>query len=58
VAREVDERGSLYRLSEEERAAVRAGMDDARRADFASEEEIEAFYQLHRNDGLENPEAG
>jgi predicted transcriptional regulator len=48
VAREIDERASLYRLSEEERAAVRAGMDDARRGDFACEEEIEAFYQLHR----------
>jgi predicted transcriptional regulator len=48
MAREVVERGSLYRLSEEERAAVRAEMDDARRGDFVSEEEIEAFYQLHR----------
>jgi predicted transcriptional regulator len=41
-------RSGVYRLSEEERTAVRAGMEAARRGDFATEEEIEAFYQLHR----------
>jgi predicted transcriptional regulator len=41
-------RSSVYRLSEEERTAVRAGMEAARSGDFATEEEIEAFYQLHR----------
>jgi hypothetical protein len=49
VAREIESRRTgIYRLSDEERIAVRAGMDDARRSDFASEEEIEEFYQLHR----------
>jgi len=49
MARELESRRKgLYRLSDEERTAVRAGMDDARRGDFASEDEIEEFYQLHR----------
>ena len=49
VAREIESRRSgVYRLSDEERIAVRAGMDDARRGDFATEEEIEEFYRLHR----------
>jgi len=44
VAREIESRRSgVYRLSDEERIAVRAGMDDARRGDFATEEEIEEF---------------
>jgi predicted transcriptional regulator len=48
VAREIESRRTgVYRLSDEERTAVRAGMDDARRGDFATEEEIEEFYQLH-----------
>jgi predicted transcriptional regulator len=50
VAREIESRRSgVYRLSEEERAAVRVGMEAARRGDFATEEEIEAFYALHRH---------
>jgi predicted transcriptional regulator len=48
MASEIDQRDSVYRLSDEERAAVRAGMDAARCGDFASDEEIEEFYQLHR----------
>jgi predicted transcriptional regulator len=49
VAREIESRRTgIYRLSDEERTAVRAGMDDARRGDFATEDEIEEFYQLHR----------
>ena len=48
IAREIEARRSgLYRLSDDERTAVRAGMDAARRGDFASEEEIEEYYQLH-----------
>jgi predicted transcriptional regulator len=47
VTRQVEPRSDVYRLSDEERSAVRAGMEDARRGDFASEEEIEAFYKLH-----------
>jgi len=49
VAREIEARRSgVYRLSDQERAAVRAGMDDAHRGDFATDEELEEFYQLHR----------
>jgi hypothetical protein len=49
VAREIESRRSgVYRLSDEERTAVRAGMDAARRGDFASEEEMDEFYRLHR----------
>ena len=48
MAQELESRRmGVYRLSDEERTAVRAGMDDARHGDFASEEEIEEFYQLH-----------
>jgi hypothetical protein len=49
VAREIESRRTgIYRLSDEERTAVRAGLDDVRRGDFATDEEIEEFYQLHR----------
>ena len=42
VAREIESRRSgVYRLSDEERTAVRAGMDAALRDDFASDEEID-----------------
>jgi len=48
VAREIESRRSgKYRLSDEERTAVRAGMDAARRGDFALEEEMDEFYRLH-----------
>ena len=48
VAREIESRRSgIYRLSDQERSAVQAGMDAARRGDFASEEEINEFYLLH-----------
>jgi hypothetical protein len=48
VAREIESRRSgIYRLSDEERTAVRAGMDAARRGDFASDEEMDEFYRLH-----------
>jgi hypothetical protein len=48
VAREIESRRTgVYRLSDEERTAVRAGVDAARRGDFASDEEIEALYRLH-----------
>jgi predicted transcriptional regulator len=49
VAREIEShRSGIYHLSDQERDAVRAGMDDARRGDFATDEELEEFYQLHR----------
>jgi predicted transcriptional regulator len=49
VAREIESRRSgVYRLSGEERIAVRAGMDAARRGDFVPEDEMDEFYRLHR----------
>ena len=48
VAREIESRRSgVYRLSDEERTAVLAGMDAARRDEFVSEEEMDEFYRLH-----------
>ena len=50
VAREIEARrhGGVYRLSDEERAAVRVGMDAARRGDFVPDDEMEEFYRTHR----------
>lgn len=49
VAREIESRRTgVYRLSDEERTAVRAGMDAARRGDFVPDDEMEEFYSLHR----------
>jgi predicted transcriptional regulator len=49
VAREIEaRRGGVYRLTDEEKAAIRVGLDDARRGDFVSESEMEEFYQVHR----------
>jgi predicted transcriptional regulator len=49
VAREIESRRSgVYRLSDEERAAVGAGMDDARHGDFVPDDEMDEFYRLHR----------
>jgi predicted transcriptional regulator len=49
VTREIEtRRDGVFRLTDDERTAVRVGMEDARRGDFVPEEEIEAFYQLHR----------
>ncbi len=39
---------SVYRLSDDERAAVRKGMEAARRGEFVSDAELEAFYRRHR----------
>jgi len=48
-AREIESRRTgVYRLSDDERAAVRSGLEDVRQGDFATEEEIEGFYELHR----------
>lgn len=38
----------VYRLSDEERAAVRKGMEAARRGEFVSDEELAAYYRRHR----------
>ena len=49
LAREIESRrAAMYLLSDEERSAVHAGLEDARQDRFATEEEMEEFYQLHR----------
>ena len=49
VAREIESRRSgVYCLSDEERMAVRAGMEDARRGNFVPDDEMDEFYRLHR----------
>ncbi len=35
----------VYRLSDDERAAVRKGMEAAKRGEFVSDEEMDAFYR-------------
>jgi predicted transcriptional regulator len=48
-AREIESRRTgVYRLSDDERAGVRAGLEDVRQGNFATDEEMEEFYQLHR----------
>jgi hypothetical protein len=43
--REAEERQfGVYKLSDDERIAVRAGLEDARLGNFASDEEMETFY--------------
>jgi hypothetical protein len=50
VAREIESRRSgIYRLSDEERTAIRAGMDAARRDEFVPEDEMDEFYRLHHS---------
>jgi hypothetical protein len=49
MASEIEESGSVYRLSDEERTAIREGMGDARRRDFVPEEEMDEFYRLHKS---------
>jgi predicted transcriptional regulator len=40
-------RGDVFRLTDEERAAVRKGMAAVQRGDFVSDEELAAFYRRH-----------
>ncbi len=47
MSRESVKSDSVYPLSDEERASVRAGMDAARRGNSASDEEMDEFYRLH-----------
>lgn len=39
--------GDVFRLTDEERAAVRKGMAAAQRGEFVSDEELAAFYRRH-----------
>jgi len=39
--------GDVFRLTDEERAAVRKGMEAARRGEFVIDEELAAFYRRH-----------
>ena len=41
-------RGGPYRLDEDERRAVRRGIEAADRGEFVSEEELAEFYRRHR----------
>jgi predicted transcriptional regulator len=38
----------IYHLNDDERASVRKGMEAAERGEFASDDEIAAFYNRHR----------
>ena len=50
VARVIEARRTgVYRLSDEERAAVREGTAAARRGEFVPDDEMEKFYRLHRD---------
>ena len=40
-------RGGVFRLTQEERAAVRGGMEAARRGEFVTDEELAEFYRRH-----------
>jgi predicted transcriptional regulator len=46
VAREIEaRRKGVYVMNNEERAAVREGLDQARRGEFVSDEEMDAFWK-------------
>lgn len=50
VARIIEARRTgVYRLSEEERSAVREGMAAGRRGEFVPDDEMEKFYRMHRD---------
>ena len=50
VARLIEARRTgVYRLSDDERAAVREGVAAARRGEFVADDEMEKFYRLHRS---------
>jgi predicted transcriptional regulator len=40
-------RRDISRLTDEERAAIRKGMEAARRGEFATDEELAALYRRH-----------
>jgi len=41
-------RSDVFRLTDEERTAVRKGMDAAKQGEFVSDDELAAFYRRHR----------
>jgi hypothetical protein len=43
----VDPQGEPVRLGEETRAAIREGREQARRREFISEEDMQAFFERH-----------
>jgi predicted transcriptional regulator len=46
LAREIEaRRKGVYVMSDEERAAVREGLDQARRGEFVSDKEMDAFWK-------------
>ena len=46
LAREIEARRThLYVMNDEERMAVREGLEQARRGEFASDEEMDAFWK-------------
>jgi predicted transcriptional regulator len=40
--------GGLYRLSDEEDAAVRRGLEEARNGEFATDEEVKELFDRYR----------
>jgi predicted transcriptional regulator len=48
VAREIEARRTgVYVMNEEERAAVREGLDQARRGEFVPDDEMDAFWKRY-----------
>jgi predicted transcriptional regulator len=48
LAREIEARRSgLYVMSDEERAAVQEGLEQARRGEFVSDDEMDAFWKKY-----------
>jgi hypothetical protein len=48
IAREIEaRRKGVYVMSEEERAAVREGLDQARRGEFVPDDEMDAFWKRY-----------
>jgi predicted transcriptional regulator len=46
LAREIEaRRAGIYIMTDEERAAVREGLEQARRGEFVSDEEMDAFWK-------------
>jgi predicted transcriptional regulator len=48
IAREIEARRSgVYVMSDEERAAVQEGLDQAQRGEFVSDDEMDAFWKKY-----------